>query len=71
MITIDKNGVNQVVKIIARRDGHSFEEALEIVTDTLAEVEVFLNEGDFLGAEEFWMSDLGLEPDYLMSCFGM
>jgi hypothetical protein len=48
------------------RDNLSFEEARRQCEDTVAEVRMAIASGDFLLAEELMMSDLGLEPDYLM-----
>ena len=49
-----------------KRDGISFEEARRQCEDAVAEIHMAIASGDYMLAEELMMSDLGLEPDYLM-----
>jgi hypothetical protein len=61
-----KLAMEKIINILMKRDGLSFEEARRQCEDTVAEVRMAIASGDFLLAEELMMSDLGLEPDYLM-----
>lgn len=58
--------MEKIISILMKRDNLSFEEARRQCEDTVAEVRMAIASGDFLLAEELMMSDLGLEPDYLM-----
>ena len=58
--------MEKIISILMKRDGLSFEEARRQCEDTVTEVRMAIASGDFLLAEELMMSDLGLEPDYLM-----
>lgn len=58
--------MEKIISILMKRDGISFEEARRQCEDTVAEIHMAIASGDFLLAEELMMSDLGLEPDYLM-----
>ena len=49
-----------------KRDGLSFEEARRLCEDVVDEIHMAIASGDYMLAEELMMSDLGLEPDYLM-----
>lgn len=58
--------MEKIISILMKRDGLSFEEARRQCESTVTEVRMAIASGDFLLAEELMMSDLGLEPDYLM-----
>ena len=58
--------MEELINILMKRDGLSFEEARRQCEDTVTEVRMAVSSGDFLLAEELMMSDLGLESDYLM-----
>ena len=58
--------MERIISILMKRDGISFEEAKRQCEDTVAEVRMAIASGDYMLAEELMMSDLGLEPDYLM-----
>ena len=58
--------MNEVVKILMRRDGISEQEALEAIQDCREQIYYFCARGDYISAEDAIMSELGLEPDYLM-----
>lgn len=60
--------MDKVIKVIMVRDGMCKEDARDMVEECLAMVMEAVEEGDFIGAEDIWMSELGLEPDYLMEC---
>ena len=55
-----------IINILMKRDGISFEEARRQCEDTVDEIHMAIASGDYMLAEELMMSDLGLEPDYLM-----
>lgn len=55
-----------IINILMKRDNLSFEEARRQCEDTVDEIHMAIASGDYLLAEELMMSDLGLEPDYLM-----
>lgn len=58
---------NEVVKVFMERDGMSELEAQGRFNEIMDDVQYMLDEGDFTGAEEVFMSDTGLEPDYLLN----
>ena len=68
---INPAAITRIAKILHRRDGESMEDCIDTVKSTIEELEIFIEDGDLLGAEEFFLSDLGLEPDYLMDLLGM
>ena len=55
-----------VAKIISKRDGITMTEALEMVNDTLDEMEEALADGRMYEVEEILADNLGLEPDYIL-----
>ena len=57
--------MNEVVKILMRRDGITEQEALEAIRDCREQINYFCARGDFIAAEDCIMDELGLEPDYL------
>lgn len=58
--------MEEIINILMKRDGISFEEARRQCEDTVDEIHMAIASGDYMLAEELMMSDLGLEPDYLM-----
>jgi hypothetical protein len=58
---------NEVVKVFMERDGMSELEAQGLFNEIMEDVQGMLDEGDFIGAEEVFMNDTGLEPDYLLN----
>lgn len=56
---------NYVARIIAERDGIDFNEALELVEETVEEIADVLDEGYFTDVEDILADNLGLELDYL------
>ena len=58
--------MEKIINILMKRDGISFEEARRQCEDTVAEIHMAIASGDYMLAEELMMSDLGLEPDYIM-----
>ena len=57
--------MEEVVKILMKRDNLSHVDAVAEVESFLIEAEEYIQEGDLDSIEELLMSDLGLEPDYL------
>lgn len=58
--------INELAEMMARRDGLTVEEELEIIRVAAVDMETAFYNGDLGLAEEILRSDLGLEPDYLM-----
>lgn len=58
--------MEKIISILMKRDGLSMEEARRQCEDTVAEIHMAVASGDYLLAEELMISDLGLEPDYLI-----
>jgi nucleoid DNA-binding protein len=57
---------NDIVKILMERDGLSASEAHELVKETVSDIEAALdNNASTCDIEGIFMSNLGLEPDYL------
>lgn len=58
--------MEKIIRILMRRDEMTREEATELVKDTMREVKDAIEAGDYSLAEDIFMGDLGLEPDYLL-----
>ena len=58
--------MNDIVKIIMKRDGMTEEEAREYVDEVMEEVNDAIASGDYELAEDIFEGDLGLEIDYLL-----
>lgn len=58
--------MEEVIRILMKRDGGSYEDAKGLVESVLSEVQMYLEEGDMEAAEDCWMQDTGLEVDYLI-----
>lgn len=59
------NSVDDIIKLIARRDNISYLEAMNIVNECMEEMENAVLNANFQEAEDILASYLGLEPDYL------
>lgn len=57
--------MDKIIKILMERDGLSYDGAKGILQNTAYSVYQFLDQGDLIGAEETFMDELGLEPDYM------
>ena len=57
--------LEELAKMISRRDDISYEEALIEVRDAAADMEHAFYNGNLDEAEDILRYDLGLEPDYL------
>lgn len=57
--------LEELAKMIAKRDNISYEEALAAVRDTAADMEYAFYNGNLDLAETLLREDLGLEPDYI------
>jgi hypothetical protein len=58
---------NEVVKVFMERDGMSELEAQGLFNEIMDDVQSMMDEWDFIGAEEVFMSETGLELDYLLN----
>lgn len=63
----NSNGKERIVNILIKRDDFTREEAASLVDDVMEQVYDVLSTGDYSEAEEIWMSELGLEVDYLLA----
>lgn len=61
--------MEEIIRILMRRDEMTREEAEEYVKDTMEEIQSAIDCGDYSLAEDIFESDLGLEPDYLIDLF--
>ena len=59
------NNIEELIRLIARRDDISENEAREIVGIAALDMETAFYNGDLGLAEEILAMDLNLEPDYL------
>lgn len=59
--------MKEIINILMRRDGISENEARNLVEDCMEEIETAIAEGRYYEAEDIFMSEIGLEPDYLIS----
>ena len=57
--------IEELAKMIAKRDSLTYEEALSSVRDCAAEMERAFFDGSLNEAEDILREYLGLEPDYL------
>jgi len=57
--------LEELARMIARRDNISYEEALAVIRDTAADMEYAFYNGNLDLAETILREDLGLEPDYM------
>lgn len=59
--------MKEIIDILMRRDDISENEARNLVEDCMEEVETAIAEGRYYEAEDIFMQEIGLEPDYLMN----
>lgn len=59
------NSVDDIIKLIARRDNISYLEAMNIVNECMEEMENAILNANWQEAEDILSSYLSLEPDYL------
>jgi len=52
-------------EVIIQRDGMTSEEADELIQEAKETMNQYLEEGDFMAAEDICQDYFGLEPDYL------
>ena len=57
----------RIAAILCRRDGITFQEAEELINQTIQEIEDA--NGDYDVAEDIMMTNLGLEMDYITDLF--
>lgn len=58
--------MNEIIKLLMRRDGIDQQEAREMYEDCKAEIYDALEGTSYLEPDEILASELGLEPDYLI-----
>lgn len=63
--------MNEVIKILMKRDNISREEAKDQINIFLEDAEDYIQDGDLFGLEELLIDELGLDPDYLFDIFGV
>ena len=63
----NQNGKESIVNILIKRDDLTRQDASSLVDDVMEQVYEVLSTGDYSEAEEIWMSELGLEVDYLLA----
>ena len=59
-----------IKQILIERDGMTAEEADELIAQAKAQLEEYLEEGDFAGYENICEEFFGLEPDFLDELMG-
>ena len=57
--------LDEIINILMRRDNLSEEEAQQWVEETMDEVMDMAAAGNLIAAEDYFVHELGLEPDYL------
>ena len=55
----------ELAHMLAERDGLTYDEELNIIKETAAELEFAFYDGNVDEAEDILAANLGLEPDYL------
>ena len=58
--------IETIKQILMRRDGMTEQEAKNLIIDAKAALQEYLDDGDFIAAEDICSEYFGLEPDYLM-----
>lgn len=59
--------MNEIIRILMRRDGVTYDEAKEMYLDCKSELMDAIAGTSCLDPEEVLASELGLEPDYIFS----
>lgn len=59
------NKPNRIEKILMERDELTYEEAHDTYTEVFDNVMQMAEEGNLFEMEDYFMGELGLEPDYL------
>lgn len=60
---MNSTAAKEIAEIFMQRDGMSHEDALEYLREAYSAVQEAILNGD--DADEVWMEETGLEPDYL------
>lgn len=55
-----------VIGILSERDDMSPADAKDFLNEVLAEIQDLIDQGLYTEAEDMWLVEMGLEPDYLM-----
>ena len=61
--------MKSIIDILIRRDGMTEEEAKDLLVEVKWQMEDYIAMGNYMEAEEIFMSEVGLEPDYMMELF--
>ncbi len=61
--------MKSIIDVLIRRDGMTEEEANELLAEVKWQMEDCIAMGNYMEAEELFMSEVGLEPDYMMELF--
>jgi hypothetical protein len=59
------NKLNRIEEILVERDGLTPEEAHDTYKEVFNNIVMMAEDGDLMELEEYFMGELGLEPDYL------
>lgn len=59
--------MREIVNILMRRDGISENEARNLIEDCMLEIHEAIAAGRYMEAEDIFMQEIGLEPDYLIN----
>lgn len=57
--------MDKIAKILMNRDGYTKSEAVALIKDVLNMMEDAISCGNYIEAEDIFMDELGLEPDYI------
>lgn len=60
---MNKTAAKEIIEIFMHRDGLSREDAIEVLNEAYSAVQDAILGG--YDADEIWMEETGLEPDYL------
>lgn len=61
--------MNNIKKVLMERDGMTAKEADELMDEVYNMMMEAIEAGNYMEAEELFMSEVGLEPDYMMELF--
>ena len=68
MVNRRRKAVEDIIKVLMSRDGMSYDDAKEQVLDFKKQIDS--GEISYDDLEEEFMSEFGLEPDYLLALLG-
>ena len=59
-------GKNKVIKLVSERDNIPYDEAKNMVNETVNMIMKAIESGNITEVDDILMCELGLEPDYIM-----